>query len=142
MGMFGSGNKKKDEYEEIYNQFENSGFEFNYNNRHISKSRPIFEKQINAIGPEKHNNDTMFIRCRKCECYMDFESGPNNCLDGVWRCPVCGARVKESTAYHQLDRENMEWENTMSDFDNIPEGCDACGGPYPSCIASCNLFDD
>lgn len=24
----------------------------------------------------------------------------------------------------------------------IPEGCRACGGPYPSCKSSCNMFDD
>lgn len=26
--------------------------------------------------------------------------------------------------------------------DDIPEGCIACGGPYPSCKSSCNLFDE
>lgn len=28
------------------------------------------------------------------------------------------------------------------DDDYIPEGCVACGGPYPSCTSSCPLFDD
>lgn len=28
------------------------------------------------------------------------------------------------------------------DDDDIPEGCRACGGPYPSCTSSCPLFDD
>lgn len=142
MGLFGSGKKKKDGYEDVYNQFENSGFEFNYGNRHISKSKIIFQEQMDAISSGKHNNDMMFVHCRKCGCYMDFESGPDNCLDGIWKCPVCGTRVKESTAYHQLDRENMEWENSMADFDDMPECCEACGGPWPDCEASCKLFDD
>ena len=25
---------------------------------------------------------------------------------------------------------------------NIPEGCAACGGPYPDCKWSCPMFDD
>ncbi len=24
----------------------------------------------------------------------------------------------------------------------IPEGCAACGGPYPYCVSSCPMFDD
>ena len=28
------------------------------------------------------------------------------------------------------------------DDDDIPEGCAACGGPYPQCVNSCNMFDD
>lgn len=26
--------------------------------------------------------------------------------------------------------------------DDIPEGCSACGGPYPDCKTSCSIFDD
>ena len=29
-----------------------------------------------------------------------------------------------------------------TDEDDIPEGCVACGGPYPYCCDSCPLFDD
>ena len=25
---------------------------------------------------------------------------------------------------------------------DIPEGCAACGGPYPDCMTSCKMFDD
>lgn len=28
------------------------------------------------------------------------------------------------------------------DNDDIPEGCAACGGPWPDCETSCNIFDD
>lgn len=33
-------------------------------------------------------------------------------------------------------------EGNEDNEDNIPEGCLACGGPYPSCKTSCPLFDD
>ena len=35
-----------------------------------------------------------------------------------------------------------DYMNDENDEDNIPEGCVACGGPYPSCKTSCPLFDD
>lgn len=28
------------------------------------------------------------------------------------------------------------------DDDDMPEGCRACGGPWPSCQSSCSLYDD
>lgn len=28
------------------------------------------------------------------------------------------------------------------DEDNPPPGCRECGGPYPSCISSCSIYDD
>ena len=27
------------------------------------------------------------------------------------------------------------------DYDDVPEGCKACGGPWPDCETSCALFD-
>ncbi|MCI5452469.1 hypothetical protein MR511_01840 [bacterium] len=33
-------------------------------------------------------------------------------------------------------------EEDEDNEDDIPEGCAACGGPYPSCKISCPLFDD
>lgn len=43
---------------------------------------------------------------------------------------------------------NVYWESdeiikkeSKSNF-NVPEGCKACGGPYPSCKTSCKIFDD
>ena len=31
---------------------------------------------------------------------------------------------------------------SSEDTDEIPEGCKACGGPWPDCETSCSLFDD
>lgn len=50
---------------------------------------------------------------------MDFESG-NSILDGRWVCPSCGTRVRERTAYNQLDRENEKFLNDFlsDDYDD------------------------
>lgn len=122
-------------------QFENSGFVFEYNGKHIGKSRMILQSKIIHINSSKHNSDLMFVNCKLCGEYMDFKIGPTGMLDGAWVCPVCGARVRERTAYNQLNRENTDFENDMS-YDEMPESCKTCGGPYPSCQTSCKLFDD
>lgn len=35
-----------------------------------------------------------------------------------------------------------EVDDDEDDDSDIPEGCQACGGPYPDCKTSCVLFDD
>lgn len=41
------------------------------------------------------------------------------------------------------DEEEMELlYNRYHHQDDIPEGCAACGGPYPNCKISCPIFDD
>lgn len=122
-------------------QFENSGFVFEYNGKRIGKSKMILQNNIKKIDVSKRNADLMLVRCKTCEEYMDFKVGPKGMLDGVWTCPVCGSKVRERTAYSQLNRENTTFTNDI-DTDNIPDGCKACGGPYPSCQTSCKIFDD
>lgn len=106
MGIFN--NDIDDEFEEVFGRFKDSGFEFDYNNRKLGKSRPIFKDQIDKLESTKHNNDNipLFINCKACGTYMDFEEGPTDNLDGWYTCPVCGKRVKELTVYSQLNREN------------------------------------
>lgn len=56
-------------------------------------------------------------------------------------CPICR---------HSVDIEDYGCENEYDDYyssvsdesDTIPGGCSACGGPYPQCTISCNLFDE
>ena len=43
--------------------------------------------------------------------------------------------------------DEIDWAHYVPDYlidddDDIPEGCAVCGGPYPDCMTSCNLFDD
>lgn len=37
---------------------------------------------------------------------------------------------------YKEDKKQREYKG------HIPSGCAACGGPYPSCMSSCPLFDD
>lgn len=106
MGLFDFGKKKKNEYEEIYGQYRDSGFEFDYNNKKIGKSKMISKDELDEIQSEKYNSDSMLIKCRSCGIYMDFIQGDNGDLTGKWKCPNCGTSVKERTAYSQLEREN------------------------------------
>jgi len=49
----------------------------------------------------------------------------------------------------ERDEVFSDWEDKLllelfaQDLDDdIPEGCAACGGPWPDCETSCKLFDD
>lgn len=133
-----------DEYDDIYSQHDGSGFVFTYGKRHLSKSKVIFKDDVDRINPAKRNADEtpLFVECRACKELMDFKPGFHGFLDGWWVCPSCDVRVKERTIYIQLDRENNSYLESFDSDDDIPEGCEACGGPYPDCRESCNLFDD
>lgn len=78
--------------------------------------------------------------CNKCGAVMDRIEDP----DGIYVCPACGWRV-DTMEYEYDSGEEREWApgSGMPVGDLVPPtGCLACGGPYPSCKTSCNLFDD
>lgn len=62
-------------------------------------------------------------------------------------CPHCGA-IYEIYYSERYDEWNVDPDNKLSedfdddDEDSIPSCCRACGGPYPSCMTSCKIFDD
>ena len=112
-------NTRRKEYEEIYD-YSNYGFLFYYNKR-ISKSIPISKEDMRKISIGKGNGDKIFVVCKPCDIFMDFKSGPGD-LEGQTHCPCCGARMRECTAYTQLDRENEEFMNNIesdNDFDEF-----------------------
>ena len=41
----------------------------------------------------------------------------------------------------EVEDDTDEYED-IYDPDYVPVGCRACGGPYPNCKWSCNLFDE
>ncbi len=72
-------------------------------------------------------------------------------------CPYCGEEAVEELngeyRYHcwycDSDFDDLYSGNSISfhfsnddDDEDIPEGCAACGGDYPNCKISCNLFDE
>ena len=119
------------------------GFKFGYKNHRIGKSEYINDDQMDEIGIECNNSDNMYVYCDKCGRYMEYNIGED--YYGDWICPECATKVREETAYHQLERENESWAKEWLGSDNefgsdVPEGCVACGGPYPECKSGCNLF--
>lgn len=67
------------------------------------------------------NDSDSAVMCPECYTIIKDDGFGN------YICPVCGTDAMEDDTY---------------DEDDIPEGCAACGGPYPSCTSSCKLFDD
>lgn len=55
----------------------------------------------------------------------------------IYECPNCGYSFNDVT-----DEVLSASIFSDSDEDDIPEGCKACGGPYPNCTTSCPMFDD
>lgn len=75
--------------------------------------------------------------CSKCGGLLDYVESPAG-SQGVYICLSCGWKE------YNEDKEE-DWTPEMYDMydgDIPPDGCMACGGPYPDCIASCNMFDD
>lgn len=67
-------------------------------------------------------------------------------------CPDCGTKMKFLEDQQKFFCKNCNLLMSEDDFTrvrgqseykgHIPVGCAACGGPYPKCKTSCNLFDD
>lgn len=79
------------------------------------------------------------IRCVDCGNVI-FDGTKEELFDAK-RCPNCG-----SINYYE-DTDICDDCGYGEDFDDvyvgdIPEGCAACGGPYPNCIDSCKLMSD
>ena len=103
---------RTDSYNTAYNN-DPVGFMFNYNNGRLSQPVALSKKEISAIPSAAGNSDSIYIRCKGCDKYMEFIAGPANMLDGKWRCPECGKTVREETPYNRLDKINREFENKL-----------------------------
>ena len=61
------------------------------------------------------------------------------------RCPDCGAKMKlESDMWICTRCETAiptDYDDD-GDYDDMPEGCAACGGNWPECADSCPMYDD
>lgn len=63
----------------------------------------------------------------KCPgCRVKMKAYQDGCLL-VYECPKCGAKITED-----LDGP---------DYNDMPEGCAACGGNWPDCADSCPMYD-
>lgn len=57
-------------------------------------------------------------------------------------CPRCGAEIEEQWHGFECSCGYFQRSEDKSYSGYVPSGCRACGGPYPQCKSSCNLFDD
>ena len=75
--------------------------------------------------------------------YLGYERTALRSVHGHTNEAACGLIIMSETEY---DEDNMTEKEKQDYFDRhideIPEGCLACGGPYPTCKDSCALFDD
>ena len=103
--------RRNDEYEETDNQQTDFGFEFNYGSGHLGNSKSMSSEDMSKLEASKRNKHDvpLFVKCRSCGTYMDFQEGSGTMLDGWYICPSCKTRVKEITLYNKLDKENNEW---------------------------------
>ncbi len=74
-------------------------------------------------------------KCTECgaDMYMDKEDNE------FYQCVSCDFYIHEEY-FRNIDDEYDDYYN--DEDDETPEGCVACGGPYPNCMSSCNMFDD
>ena len=80
--------------------------------------------------------------CNECGALMERKEDPKGGCD-IFVCPNCGEEVDEME--YEYDHGDDEWTPEMLNAygGNVPPaGCRVCGGPYPNCMTSCNMFDD
>lgn len=70
--------------------------------------------------------------CNDCGAIM-FKTVADG--EEIFVCPDCES--VELVEDYEFTRSYDEVED-----DEIPEGCLTCGGPYPNCMISCELYDD
>ena len=49
---------------------------------------------------------------------------------------------RKKKTYEEDEIITIDWIDDTDDENDVPEGCAACGGPYPSCRTACPMFDD
>lgn len=91
------------------------GFIYNSQNHRLSHSQEIEFGGVLLLKtdyPGSNNDENLFVYCDQCKTQMEFIKDVDKPLKNHWVCQYCGAKVKESSAYHQLEREN---ENYLKD---------------------------
>lgn len=107
---------KVDEYDYIYEDFEDCGFRFKCGNRGIGNAELVSREELKSIGADKTNHDSIpiVVYCCKCQMYMDYICGKFK-----WKCHCCGRSVLEDTALRHLASENELYGE--SDYDEEDE---------------------
>lgn len=95
----------------------------------INYIKSLIIGEFNGTDDELIDVYNEFVALYNAGEFDDFYEFDEYLTDNDWHVP------DDDDPYEYDDIYEME-------FDDIPEGCAACGGPYPSCISSCNLFEE
>ena len=88
------------------------GFIYYPSNHRLSHSYDVEEGGVlllKADYPGSNNEDNIFVCCDNCKTQMEFIKDISDPLKNHWVCQHCGAKVKESSVFNQLQRENEKY---------------------------------
>ena len=97
-------------------------------------------EKMEVVGEKCANDEGYCLVCSNCGrpmFYLDSSQDSN----GRYICTLCGRWTRESTMYKYVNKMAEEFRESYYE-DYIPEGCAACGGPWPNCKDSCSLYDE
>lgn len=79
------------------------------------------------------------------DCHIPLAHRP----EGYYECEICNYSITDEEAeegYGHPTLESTYEDELYNDPETAeyrkPEICKACGGPYPLCSSSCDMFDD
>ena len=88
-----------------YEKFYGVKFVMDYNNGHLNNA-----KEVSDVPPEVNgNDDNIYVFCKKCGVYMNYQKLNMSAISGLYICPVCDKKVREETVYNKLSRQNNSW---------------------------------
>lgn len=91
-------------------------------------SKLIFGGDDNYSHPTPGYNSSDYPDCPDCGETMGY-----NYFKDEFKCPSCGKI---------MDAADYPFDMFGDDENDIPWGCDACGGDWPNCKTSCSMYDD
>ena len=97
---------------ENYNRIYDVKLVMNYNNGRLGVEREVSDIPDWVVG----NDDNIYVFCKKCGCYMNYQKLGDGLMDTIWVCPKCTKRVREETAYNKINQQNNSWL-ADNDFD-------------------------
>lgn len=89
-------------------------------------------------------SSTEIEECPYCGGDMTFHDSELEYFQ-YWECHDCGETFYEEELLEvrdELKEDFSEKPSLLDDILDMPPGCRACGGDYPNCITSCNMFED
>lgn len=97
----------------------------------------LLDKIFKGTADAVNNTAISYTECPDCESAMTYLG------KGCYICPKCGREdmygFEEDYADEDTEGDGYTYDQV---FGSIPEVCRTCGGNYPDCKDSCNLFED